>query len=191
MEKILIFILGIVSLVASTDIWYDGMPQIPGTDTTGNVWYNGMPQIQHYGGGGTNPRLKWQGGISANAATAGNYYPARVPTITDTLYLDSGVVNWVMSSVLSVGHLKIHSGYTGTVKYNDTLHVNYLGIHADSSLFTMPVIVRDSVVYDSTSIPIGQPGGRIQSVAGYTLTIKPTNKTGYPRVVNKGKIRWQ
>jgi len=143
------------------------------------------------GGTDTTKTIKWQGSISTNAATAGNYCPVVIPDLLDTVYIDSGAVNWELSSVMSIGHLKIQNGYTGTVKYNDTLHVNYLSIAADSSLFTKPIIARDSVVFSGTSIPMAYSGSRIQSTPGYTLMIKLGGKTNTPRVVNKSKIKWQ
>jgi hypothetical protein len=99
----------------------------------------------------------------------------------------SDTANWTYNNILDSASIRSKykqvSGFT----------TNYLHVSSsDSAIFNSPCIVRDSVVYDVGSIPYGLVGSSIESVHGYTLTVKLNGLRNTPRVINRGgKIRWR
>jgi hypothetical protein len=135
--------------------------------------------------------VQWENSGSTDASLASNYNPTQVPDSLDTLRLNTGSTNWVQSNVMHFSQFQITSGWTGKAYINDTLHCNYFNMQADSVLFSYPVIVRDSIVYGAASKPKGLPGSRIESIPGYTLTVKLNGVLNSPPVRNRSKIKWR
>jgi hypothetical protein len=135
--------------------------------------------------------IQWNSASSTDASIAANYNPAQLPTSIDTLIFNTGSTNWTLATVMNCASFKITSGYTGITYFNDTLHCNYFNTLADSSYFTYPVLVRDSIVYGVSSKPKGLTGSRIESVPSYTLTVKLNGIQNTPKVRNRSIIKWK
>ena len=135
--------------------------------------------------------IQWNSSGSTDASIAANYSPAQLPTSIDTLIFNTGSTKWILATVMNCASFKITSGYTGINYFNDTLHCNYFNTLADSSYFTYPVLVRDSIVYGVSSKPKGLVGSRIESVPGYTLTVKLNGILNTPMVRNRSRINWR
>lgn len=72
------------------------------------------------------------------------------------------------------------------------INCNYMKVSGtDSVKFNDTIIVRDSVVYNAGSLPIGLPGSILFSTPGYTLVVKLNGISTTPRVINRSKIRWR